>query len=81
VNPKTIRSWGQIIVSVYALSLLVAIGVFAFAKNLVEVENTIVGAVLGYAAACVHFFIGDTSGSQTKDDVIAASSPPPGRVP
>lgn len=77
MDPKIIRAWGQIIVSILALVLFGAVAIESFRINDQPMELMIVGAALGYAAAVVQFFVGSSAGSQTKDDVIAASNPPP----
>jgi xanthine/uracil permease len=77
MDSKTIRTWGQVAVSVFALVLLGICLIEAFRQNDPAMKNLLVGAVIGYAGAAVTFYIGSSASSQQKDDVIAASNPPP----
>ena len=77
MDPKIIRAWGQIVVSVLSLGGLGAVTIEAFRSGNTAMQQLIVGAMIGYAGAAVTFYIGSSASSQTKDDVIAASNPPP----
>ena len=77
MDPKTIRAYGQIAVSTFSMLLLVGCLIMAYKTGDKPSIEMIVGAILGYAAASVHFYLGDSSGGQTKDDIIASSTPVP----
>ena len=78
MDPKVIRAWGQIIVSILSIT---ALGYMINHVNDIETQKVIAGAIVGYAGAVVTFWVGSSAGSQTKDDVISASYPPPGAAP
>ena len=86
MDPKIIRAWGQIVVSFYALTIFAVMAFYVFWTRSTELMQIVVAAVMGYAAASFNFYLGDSSSSQTKDDVIASSAPPthpttPGQSP
>ena len=76
MDPKLIRAWGQIGVSVLSFSALTVIIVFAFRNGDVAVQQLVAGAVIGYAGACATFFVGSSASSQSKDETISSSYPP-----
>jgi hypothetical protein len=80
-DAKTIRAWGQVLISFYALTIFGIVAVYSFWENNEKLETVIVGAVVGFIAGVMSFWVGSSIGSQSKDDVIANSwpvgTPPP----
>ena len=64
--------WAKPSIGVYALLLfLAALGVSWWAKN-DTAFNLLTGAVISNASAVINYYFGSSSGSQKKDEVIAA---------
>src|SRR5271167_262106 len=75
MDSKIVSLWGAIIVSVVALvtftgALIVA---YLMGDKAVGLLNLTVGAAIANATTAVGFWLGSSSGSQKKDDVISAA--------
>jgi hypothetical protein len=73
MDSKTVSSWGAIIVSVVALVTFTGALIVAFFKSDPGLLNLTVGAAIANATTAVGFWLGSSSGSQKKDDVIGAA--------
>jgi hypothetical protein len=74
MNPDIVRTYGQIATS--ALSLLIFAGclVVSFSLKDSQMELLVVGAAIANATTVVNYWLGSSSGSQKKDDTIAAQA-------
>jgi hypothetical protein len=73
MDPKTIRAWGQIVISVL---VVIAAGYMMHHVTDDGTQKLIVGTVMGAFATTIAFWIGSSTGSQAKDEVISNSYPP-----
>jgi hypothetical protein len=73
MDAKIISTWGAIIVSVVALVTFTAALVVAFFLNDKSLLQLTVGAAIANATTAIGFWLGSSSGSQKKDDVIGAA--------
>jgi IPT/TIG domain-containing protein len=78
MDSKIVSLWGAIIVSVVALvtftgALIVAFYVFLGPKGDAGLLQLTVGAAIANATTAIGFWLGSSSGSQKKDDVIGAA--------
>lgn len=75
-------TWAKPSVSIYAMSIfLVALGIAYWSKDSSSL-TMMMGAVITMATQVVNYWLGSSSGSSKKDDVIAASQPvKPGGAP
>jgi hypothetical protein len=80
MDSKTASLWGAIIVSIVALLTFTGALVVAFFLNDPALLNLTVGAAIANATTAVGFWLGSSSGSQKKDDVIGAWLAPGGRT-
>ena len=71
---SAVEKWGAPSISVYSLTIFLAAIIIAYFKA----NDTLLTALLGVAAtnatSVVQFWVGSSSGSQKKDDTIAAQS-------
>ena len=72
MDAKIVSTWGAIIVSVVALLTFTAALVVAFFNDKSLLQLT-VGAAIANATTAIGFWLGSSSGSQKKDDVIGAA--------
>lgn len=73
MDAKTASLWGAIIVSIVTLLTFTgALVVSFFVKDGTALLNLTVGAAIANATTAVGFWLGSSSGSQKKDDVIGA---------
>jgi hypothetical protein len=73
MDAKTVSAWGSIIVSVVALATFTGALVVSFFFKDSGLLNLTVGAAIANATTAVGFWLGSSSGSQKKDDVIGAA--------
>ncbi len=73
MDAKTVSAWGAIIVSVVALATFTGALVVSFFFKDSGLLNLTVGAAIANATTAVGFWLGSSSGSQKKDDVIGAA--------
>ncbi len=73
MDPKTVSLVGAIIVSVVALLTFTGALIVAFFKPDLGLLQLTVGAAIANATTAVGFWLGSSSGSQKKDDVISAA--------
>lgn len=75
----TINAYGKVVVSIVVLILFGAVTTLVLTHTIPSSESAtmVVGSVLTMAGAVVSFWIGSSSGSQSKDEKIAAQLPPP----
>jgi hypothetical protein len=72
MDPKTASLWGAIIVSLVTLLTFTGALVVSFFFKDSGLLNLTVGAAIANATTAVGFWLGSSSGSQKKDDVIGA---------
>lgn len=71
-NPKR---WDvQGVLAMYAMTLVAGTVGGAFVVGEPNLRAALAGAVVGYAAAAIQFYFGSSTGSQRKDDTIAAAN-------
>jgi len=76
MDPKALASWGAIVVSVLSLgAFFLAFGV-AYLSSDQNNLSLLDGSAIGMASTAVAYWLGSSSGSQKKDDVIAAKIEP-----
>lgn len=73
MDPKTASMWGAIIVSVVTLLTFTGALVVSFFFKDSGLLNLTVGAAIANATTAVGFWLGSSSGSQKKDDVIGGA--------
>ena len=73
MDGKTASLWGAIIVSMIALLTFTGALVVAFFLKDPALLNLTVGAAIANATTAVGFWLGSSSGSQKKDDVIGGA--------
>ena len=73
MDSKTASMWGAIVVSAVALLTFTGALVVAFVIKDPALLNLTVGAAIANATTAVGFWLGSSSGSQKKDDVIGAA--------
>lgn len=80
MDPKAVAAWGAIAISVVSLITFTASLVVAFFLKDPGLLNLTVGAAIANATTAVGYWLGSSSGSQKKDETIAAAvaqpSPP-----
>lgn len=70
MDPRTASMWGAIIVSIVTLLTFTGALVVSFFFKDSGLLNLTVGAAIANATTAVGFWLGSSSGSQKKDDVI-----------
>jgi hypothetical protein len=73
MDPKTASVWGAVIVSIVTLLTFTGALVVSFFFKDSGLLNLTVGAAIANATTAVGFWLGSSSGSQKKDDVIGAA--------
>jgi IPT/TIG domain len=73
MDAKIISTWGAIVVSVVVLLTFTGALVVAFFLKEPALLNLTVGAAIANATTAVGFWLGSSSGSQKKDEVIGAA--------
>lgn len=73
MDVKIVSTWGAIIVSVLALLIFTGALVVAFFHPELNLLQLTVGAAIANATTAVGFWLGSSSGSQKKDEVIGAA--------
>lgn len=73
MDPKVISAWGAIAVSTVSLLTFTGSLVVSFLTKDAGLLNLTVGAAIANATTAVGYWLGSSSGSQKKDDTIAAS--------
>jgi hypothetical protein len=73
MDPKAASLWGAIIVSVVTLLTFTGALVVSFFFKESGLLNLTVGAAIANATTAVGFWLGSSSGSQKKDDLIGAA--------
>ena len=73
MNAKIVSTWGAIIVSVIALVTFTGALVVSFFRQDPGLLNLTVGAAIANATTAIGFWLGSSSGSQKKDEVIGAA--------
>jgi hypothetical protein len=73
MDSKTVASWGAIVVSIVALLTFTGALVVSFFFKDAGLLNLTVGAAIANATTAVGYWLGSSSGSQKKDDVIGAA--------
>jgi|SRR5689334_11952697 hypothetical protein len=73
MDPRTASLWGAIIVSVVTLLTFTGALVVSFFFKDSGLLNLTVGAAIANATTAVGFWLGSSSGSQKKDDLIGAA--------
>jgi hypothetical protein len=77
MNAEVIRGWSAIVVSVLSLITFTGALVVGYFFKDPGLLNLLIGAAIANATTVVNFWLGSSSGSQKKDDIIAASQPVP----
>jgi IPT/TIG domain len=73
MDPRTASLWGAIIVSIVTLLTFTGALVVSFFFKDSGLLNLTVGAAIANATTAVGFWLGSSSGSQKKDDVIGGA--------
>ena len=73
MDPRTATLWGAIIVSIVTLLTFTGALVVSFFFKDSGLLNLTVGAAIANATTAVGFWLGSSSGSQKKDDVISGA--------
>jgi hypothetical protein len=73
MDAKTVSAWGAIIVSIVTLVTFTGALVVSFFFQDSGLLNLTVGAAIANATTAVGYWLGSSSGSQKKDDVIGAA--------
>jgi hypothetical protein len=73
MNAKIVSTWGAIAVSVVTLLTFTGALIVAYISNKENLLELTVGAAIANATTAVGFWLGSSSGSQKKDDVIGAA--------
>jgi hypothetical protein len=73
MDARTMSLWGSIIVSIVTLLTFTGALVVSFFLKEPGLLNLTVGAAIANATTAVGFWLGSSSGSQKKDDVISAA--------
>ena len=73
MDPKTASLWGAIIVSIVTLLTFTGALVVSFFFKDSGLLNLTVGAAIANATTAVGFWLGSSSGSQKKDDLIGTA--------
>jgi hypothetical protein len=73
MDVKIVSTWGAIIVSVLALLIFTGALVVAFFHPELNLLQLTVGAAIANATTAVGYWLGSSSGSQKKDEVIGAA--------
>lgn len=81
MDSKNVVVWGQISVSILSLTIFVVTLVVALRLGNENMLLMLVGAAIAMANTVVAYWLGSSSGSAKKDDVIAAQSAPPAHRP
>lgn len=74
MSPEGKRWDVQGLLAIYAMTLVAGTVVGAFVVGEPNLRAALAGAVVGYAAAAIQFYFGSSTGSQKKDDTIAAAN-------
>lgn len=75
MDPKQLGEWGKIVVSVLTLLLYVGALVVALVLRNENMLLMLVGAAISMAGTAVQYWLGSSSGSARKDDLIAGAPP------
>jgi hypothetical protein len=74
MDPKLVALYGQIVTSILTLIALFGCLIVSFLLRDNQLELLVVGAVIAMATTVVNYWLGSSSGSQKKDDIMAAQA-------
>ena len=78
MNSRNINLWGSIITSSLTLMIFVAVLIVAFLSKDQRGLELLIGAAIANASTAVSFWLGSSSGSQRKDELLNPSPPSEG---